>query len=259
MNWFQKLHYDTALVMQFFSRLPIRLPGYRSSNNLPQLNETIAAFPVAGFIIALPSALLYYFSAQLWSTPLAATLAIALGVLITGALHEDGLADCADGLGGSPDKIRAMEIMRDSSIGTYGGTALFFSFTIRILALASLPPALGALALLMAHTIARSAMVIAISTSTYVRSAGLGDMVREGATTQNIKLCVLTTTIIVLTITLFSGTTIGIIAPIFGCAAAWSLLQWLKARLGGYTGDGLGAMEQVTEITTLLILSGVWA
>jgi len=259
LEWLKKLVPDTLTALRFFTRVPIPYSSEGSDNQQPELNEAVAAFPIAGVMIALPVAIIWYLTSQMVSPLLAASLAIAFGALITGALHEDGLADCADGLGGATTKERALEIMRDSAIGTYGATALIFSFAIRIFALASLNPWLGVLALFMTHSTARASIVIAIHTAQYARSSGLGDSVREGTTKDQFNIMLAITLFISLIITLASGNIAGILAPALGMFAAWLLLKWLIVRLGGYTGDGLGAMEQVSEISILIALAALWS
>ena len=263
LDWLNNLKTDTFAALRFFSTLPLaRWFGGEDSlphaGEAPKLNDAIVGFPIAGLIIALPPALLWYIASQFLSPLLAAAIAIGLGTLITGALHEDGLADCFDGLGGGSTRERILQIMRDSAIGTFGASALFFSFAIRIFALASLGSWSGALALLMAHSVARGALVIAIHYSTYVRPSGLGDAVREGAHSDQFKNTLWVLLAISLALVLASDQFSGLLAPVVGMTASWGLLQWLNARLGGYTGDGLGAMEQVAEISILLVLAALW-
>ena len=170
----EKLIEHFALTLAFFTR--IALPDSLGSRIDPnaKLSEAAALFPVTGLAIAIPPAILWLVASQYLPATIAAGLAIACGLLITGGLHEDGFADCADGLGATPDRERALEIMRDSNIGTYGGLALVISIGLRWAALASLGPMTGALALLICHSGARSVMTIAMQHSNYARKNGLG-------------------------------------------------------------------------------------
>lgn len=255
MELLKNLGFDTLTALRFFSRLPI--PDWQPSSSHPKLNQAVAAFPLCGLIIALPLAILWYVSNQFLSPTLSATLAVALGVFITGALHEDGLADCADGLGGGSTKERAMEIMRDSTIGTFGGSALIFSIAIRILALAMLSPIAGVSALLIAHSSARAAIAIALYTTDYARSSGMAQTVEDGVTPTQFQL---TLTIASIVAFLCSGLIFNaLLAPVLGMLAAWAFLHWFKSRIGGYTGDALGAMEQLAEITILITLAAMWS
>ncbi|MBD8904657.1 adenosylcobinamide-GDP ribazoletransferase, partial [Methylobacterium bullatum] len=163
--------YDLAACLRFYSRLPVpRLPGEGDPHRLPDFRTLPRMLPLAGLILALPSALILLVAWALDLGPfLAATLALAVGTLVTGALHEDGLADVADGFGGGATRERRIEIMRDSRIGAYGGVALVLTLALRIGALATLLDRTGSLAAL--------ALVLAASLS---RSAALAPMVLLG-------------------------------------------------------------------------------
>lgn len=261
----RKLKEDTLLALQFFSvvKLPSWLqPEFDNRDNIsvpPKLNQASVGFPVAGFLIGIPLALLWYFASSLVSPFLAATITIAFGALITGCLHEDGLSDCFDGLGGASNRERILNIMRDSTIGTYGAAALFFSFALRIGALASLSSSRGVLALLFVHSVARGGMVLAIHFAQYARPAGLGEIVSDGIDKDIFYKSMVATFIIALLLSIASDEFSGILAAFIGLIAAWVLLQWLISRIGGYTGDGLGAMEQVAEIAIFISLAALWA
>ncbi|MCP4182641.1 MAG: adenosylcobinamide-GDP ribazoletransferase [Hyphomicrobiales bacterium] len=265
MKQLQKLKADTLLALQFFS--VVHLPSWLQPeiNNLdkddhpPKLNEAAVGFPIAGFLIGVPLALMWITASHFVSPVLAATLTIALGALITGCLHEDGLADCFDGLGGASNRERILDIMRDSAIGTYGAAALFFSFALRIGALASLSSWRGALALLFAHSVARGSMVLAIHFAQYARPAGLADTVRDGIGKDDFYKSMAVMFMFAVLLSIASDEFSGIVAVLSALIAAWVLLQWLISRIGGYTGDGLGAMEQVAEIAILITLAVLWA
>jgi len=242
-----------ALTLAFFSRVPLpRILGDKIGHDA-KLGEAAYLFPVTGIIIAIPVALAWYISSLYLPPFIAAGLAIGIGLWITGGLHEDGFADCADGLGATPDRERALEIMRDSRIGTYGTLALIMSVGLRWTALASLAPIAGALAIFVCHSGARSAMTIAMQTSRYARTDGLGKQADN--MTSNTFLLTLS---IALTIAFALGWFWAVAALILGWIAAWFFLKRLETRLGGYTGDGLGAMEQIAEIVILITLAGAW-
>jgi adenosylcobinamide-GDP ribazoletransferase len=184
----------------------------------------------------------------------AAGLAIAAGIALTGALHEDGLADTADGLGGGHARERALEIMRDSTIGTYGAAALVFSIGLRWAALASLTAASGAAALIIAHSAARGSIAIALNRSSYAREKGTGELVAHGVPDADLWW----TLAFIAALALVAGGWTGLIGVAFGLAAATFLHMRVDRRIGGYTGDTLGAMEQICEITVLLVLCSLW-
>ena len=250
----EKLIKHFALTLAFFSRIALPDSLGRRIDPDVKLSEAATLFPVAGLAIAIPPAIVWLIASQYLPSTIAAGLAIACGLLITGGLHEDGFADCADGLGATPDRERALEIMRDSNIGTYGGLALIISIGLRWAALASLGPITGALALLICHSGSRSVMTIAMQHSNYARTDGLGIQANNiPPSAFNI------TMVIAFGIALILGWFWGAIALLLACLIAWLFLKHLEKRLGGYTGDGLGAMEQLAEITILITLAGAWS
>jgi adenosylcobinamide-GDP ribazoletransferase len=174
------------------------------------------------------------------------SLAVAVTMLVTGALHEDGLADTADGLGGGTLE-RKLEIMRDSRIGTYGVAALLFSVLLRVAALAALPPAAGFAALIAAHAAGRALMPYLLATSPSARadglSAGIGTVSERTA----------------LTALAIGAAALLLLGFLPALAAAALLGLWLLAvraaaqrQIGGHTGDICGALEQGGEILVLL-------
>lgn len=250
----EKLIENFALTLAFFSR--IALPESLGNKIDPdaKLGEAAALFPVTGLIIAIPPAVVWFIASLYLPATIAAGLAIGCGLLITGGLHEDGLADCADGLGATPVRERALEIMRDSQIGTYGSLALILSIGLRWAALASLGPMTGVLALLICNSGARSMMTIAMQLSNYARPEGLGKQANDMPQSSFIIAMA-----IAFGIAALLGWHWGIIALALACVTAWLFLKRLEHRLGGYTGDGLGAMEQIAEITILITLAGAWS
>jgi len=250
----EKIIENFALTLAFFSRIPLPASlGDRISHEA-KLGKAAGYFPIAGFIIAIPVAIIWFIANLYLPATIAAGFAIAISLLITGGLHEDGLADCADGLGATQDRNRALEIMHDSRLGTYGSLALIMSIGLRWAALATLAPWTGVLAIFISFSGARAAMTIAMRFSTYARTDGLGkqaDNMPHSAFITSIAAAVM--------IAALCGWLWGIIALCFGFIAAWLFLKRLEVRLGGYTGDGLGAMEQIAEIIILITLAGAWS
>ena len=213
-------------------------------------------FPVAGVVIALPPVLVLATLAQFLPVAVAAAFAIATGIWLTGALHEDGLADCADGLGSGAQRDRALEIMRDSAVGTFGAIALIFSVGLRWLAvslIADVSIAGAACALLASHIVSRGAIASALAFSSYARPQGTASLVARGI---DISQWAITVAISVLLCLLFTGWP-GLLAAIAALLAAALFLGRFEARIGGYTGDALGGMQQIAEITCLLALSAL--
>jgi len=250
-----KLLEHFALCISFFSRIPLPPSLAAKISHDIKLTEAITLFPIAGLVIAIITAGLWYLASMALPPTLAAGLAIGFSLLITGALHEDGLADCADGFGGTPDKDKALTIMRDSTIGTYGGAALVLSIGLRWAALANLAPIAGCLALLIAHSGSRAAMTIAMQFSVYARAEGLGKLASGELPSAHF----LITLLIAFAFALLFGLWQGAVAFAIALTLAWTFLKYAEHRIGGYTGDVLGAMQQIAEIAILISLAGFWS
>jgi adenosylcobinamide-GDP ribazoletransferase len=209
---------------------------------------------VAGALIGLAGGLVWWLAGLALSPVVAAGLALAAMIWLTGALHEDGLADCADGLGGGKTAAQALAIMRDSRVGSYGVLALVFSVGLRWAALAALAPVWGVLALAIAGGIGRAMMVPATALTGYARREGLGGSLAGGA--GGIEVAAALGTALLLGIV---GGWAGLLALGLALAVAGGFLFYMVRRVGGYTGDGLGAMAQLGEIVVMVVLAGAWA
>ncbi|MDP3659320.1 adenosylcobinamide-GDP ribazoletransferase [Phenylobacterium sp.] len=235
--------------VQFLTRLPTpRLAGFQPD----WVSRAARYFPLVGQLIGLICAVVFWAASQVRQGVIPALLAIAAGVLVTGAFHEDGLADAADGLGGGGDPTRRLEIMKDSRIGVYGALALGLALSLKVAALAVLPPASGALALFVYHGCARGAAVLAMTSLPYVgdRDAAKWKPAPIGVTRGEAALALA-----------LAAWPLLIAPPAFvlgvlGGAALALMLAWIARRLiGGCTGDVLGAIEQVFEVGFLLAVS----
>jgi adenosylcobinamide-GDP ribazoletransferase len=180
----------------------------------------------------------------------AAALSVAATLVVTGALHEDGLADTADGFGGGNTREQKLEIMRDSRTGAYGVCALVLSLSLRIGALASFVDAYAVVwALIASHCAARAAMVILMWLLPPARGDGLS--YEAGSPPGESTAAAATIALVVLLFCLHPLR--GVIAAL-ALIAAVALVAWLSARqIDGQTGDVLGATEQVGEIAVLLV------
>ncbi|WP_026596810.1 adenosylcobinamide-GDP ribazoletransferase [Methylobacterium sp. 77] len=251
------LAYDLAACLRFYSRLPVpRLPGEGDPHRLPDFRTLPRMLPVAGLILAGPGALVLLMAWALGLGPfLAATLAVATGALVTGALHEDGLADVADGFGGGATAERRIEIMRDSRIGAYGGVALVLSLALRIGALATLldrTGALAAMALLLAASLSRSAALAPMVLLGPARPGGAGASV--GTPNRRTIGIVGLLALSLIVIGGISGLPVlgMVLMPFLALAASLGLTALARAKIGGQTGDVIGACQQVAEIAGLL-------
>ncbi|MEM7508401.1 MAG: adenosylcobinamide-GDP ribazoletransferase [Pseudomonadota bacterium] len=235
-----------AAAMQFLTRLPMPDTGWEEG----RLARAQRYFPLVGALVGGVAGAVFWLGAQALPPVIAAGLALGAGMLLTGALHEDGLADTMDALGGDSSRDRALEIMRDSRIGSYGALALIVSVGLRWSALASLAPVTGALALVIAGATGRMLMVPLSRVLPYAREDGAGRAVSQGGKGGEVPIAVATA----LALGLAAGW-LGLIA--LGVAAVLTAMMaiWFARRIGGYTGDSLGAVEQVGEISVLLVFA----
>ena len=235
----------------FLTRLP--MPGWVGWAD-DRMIRASRYFAAVGALVGLAGGLVWWLAGQVAPGAVAAGLALAAMIWLTGALHEDGLADCADGLGGGKTGEQALEIMRDSRVGSYGVLALVFSVGLRWAALAALAPGWGMLALVLAGGIGRAAMVPATALASYARREGLGGSLAGGAGV--IEVAAALGTALVLGII---GGWPGLLALVLALAVTGGFLLYMVRRVGGYTGDGLGAIAQLGEIAVLVVLAGAWA
>ncbi|MEM7668756.1 MAG: adenosylcobinamide-GDP ribazoletransferase [Pseudomonadota bacterium] len=242
----QRQHDLIAAAFQFLTRIPVATTGWEPD----RLARAARYFPLVGAAVGGASGFVFWMGAGLLPPMIAAGLAVLSGILLTGALHEDGLADTADALGGHAGRARALEIMRDSRIGTYGAVAIIASIGLRWAALASLAPVAGALALIAASAGGRALMVPVSRILCYARTSGAGESVSDGARNGEILLAALITCVAIAPLGL-----VGVTAFLLAGLAGWVVLRGLARRLGGYTGDGLGAIEQVGETVMLIVIA----
>lgn len=236
---------DIALVLSFYTRLPVAASLVHPGRSL---GDAHWAAPLAGAVIGLVGAAAWWLAAMVLPATLAAAIALAVTVLVTGALHEDGLADTADGFGGGRDRARKLEIMRDSRIGSYGVIALVLSLLLRWAALVALAPAgLVPLALLASHAASRALIPAFMAALPAARPDGLSVMAGSPST------AVWGQALLVgLLALLMLGPLFAIIAAIVLALCFVALRSIALRQIGGQTGDVLGALQQVAEIAILL-------
>jgi len=242
---------DLSLASSFLTRL--RPPGTLVPAELApgRLAGAVRAFPLVGAGVGLAGGVVYALAYWLGLPTFAAALcALATGALITGALHEDGLADTADGLGGGKTVEDRLRIMRDSHIGAFGVMVLVFSIGLRAAALATLgTPWLAAAALIASGTGSRAVLGLVMRRLDPARPDGLaanaGRPSEEGALTA--------AAIGAAFALLFLGLGTGIVAVATALVATAAVGQYARRGIGGYTGDVLGATQQVAEIAILLV------
>jgi adenosylcobinamide-GDP ribazoletransferase len=246
-GWGRGLATDIKTAILFSTRLPVPRSAATGSGDVARASW---AFPVAGALVGSTGALAYTIASGIRLPPaLAAALALGATLLLTGCLHEDGLADTADGLGGGRDRAHKLEIMRDSRLGTYGACALVMSLLLRWSALAAMTgPVAVASALIAAHVAARSALPAFMRFVPPARLDGLSAQAGQ-PDLRSAAVAVLLGIFALVTALGFAPTMIGVVLAT--CAGLF--VAWLSTRqIGGQTGDVLGALEQIIEIVILL-------
>jgi adenosylcobinamide-GDP ribazoletransferase len=235
---------DLRLALSFLTRLRISLPV-----TLPPhaLGRAMWAFPVVGAFIGALSSVAFILARKILPEWPSALLTLAAALLLTGALHEDGLADCADGFGGGWDKEKKLAIMRDSRIGTYGALALLLSLLLRASALTRFHHAPAAL--VAAHCLSRTALPVL---AWIMRPASATGLAAAAGRPPGLAVLVALALGSALTVDFY---TVNALRPLIAAALATATIGLLAQRqIGGYTGDVLGAAEQTVEIAVLLAI-----
>jgi adenosylcobinamide-GDP ribazoletransferase len=248
-GWFEFL-----AAVQFLTRLP----GPSGSYEKDSLARAVKFFPVVGLLIGLGSALLYFLLVPHIPLMVVALFVVLYLAAIAGCMHEDGLADAADGFGGGWEREKVLSIMRDSRIGSYGAVALVFSVLARVLLIASLPESRAEIYLVVAPVLSRWTT---LPLSFYLPSARerTGDQI-DGQGARIARLTTLTSLIlgsIFTAIIVFSLLRLRGFVPVLVSAGVTLLTAlYYNRRIGGITGDCFGATNQLAEIA--VYLSGVW-
>jgi len=236
------------LALSFLTVLPV---GPRAQASEEELAVSFGMFPLAGFMLGAALAFEDLALAPLFGVAIRSALVILTSVTITGALHLDALADTADALGARADRTRALEILRDSSVGVFGSIAIFSWLGLQWIALASLQGAERSAAIYLVPGLGRWAMVAVATGMDYLRPAGAGSFIKPEWDWFNLR----------------TASVIGVIAilPVFSsrarAATAMTIvvvlaLRWFYRRwLGGVTGDLLGAAGALAEVAAMLALA----
>lgn len=259
-------HY--LLALQFFTRIPVtgRLAAWTGFSQ-PMLRRSAAHFPGVGWLVGLVAAVAYgllllALPPSVFAPLVAAVLCTVATVLLTGGFHEDGLADLADGLGGGGTRERALEIMKDSRVGAFGAMALVLALLAKVALLALLgdstltgADATRACVLVwLAHVLSRGAPLLVMARLPHVgdvagsKSKPLADQISPHSLLAGFLWC-----FIAVASAMLELDAISLVVPVATLLLAWGGMQRLLAhRLQGFTGDGLGATQQVCEIAFLL-------
>lgn len=233
----------------FLTRIPAPyvVPWHEKS-----LSQAAPFFPVVGLILGALCGGIFALGSHLWSPAVGAALSLLAGALLSGAMHEDGLADSCDGLWGGQNPEQRREILKDSRMGAYGSLSMVLAALLKFSALSLLSPKAGLLALIFAHSWGRAMPALLMGTLPYG-----GNAQRAKSTyTEGLPLAPMLWTLGLLG--LMSGVAWIWISPQLCWLWAYLLLLWIflrrlfLAKIEGYTGDTLGAAEQCMEIGVLL-------
>lgn len=241
--------------VMFYTRIPVPAwVGYSDD----ALNRSTRYFPVIGWLVGSLVAAVVWVSSLVLPVPVAVVLGLAAGVLVTGAFHEDGFADVCDGFGGGTSRERTLEIMKDSRVGAFAVLGLVLLFALKVSALSSLfgpAPGPGAwqavVALVFAHVVSRWCAVTVIFRGSYARADATSKVKPIGKTLSRGGMAVATLWLVPFVALLWS-TPWWALAVVPAFATRLLMARWFTRRLGGYTGDCLGALQQVIEVVILL-------
>lgn len=237
-NW----RYFLTAVM-FFTRVPVRLNNFDEAD----LNKSTRFFPLIGILVGIAGALVFWLSDILLPLEIAVLLSMVATVLLTGAFHEDGLADAIDGLGGGWTKEQVLTIMVDSRIGSYGAIGLVLALLTKYQALSYQVATLIPASIVAGHALSRLCAVLVMFTQSYVKTEGKS---KPLATQLNVMELVIATFFGLLPMMFLDLKSLLALVPV-ALTWIWFSLK-IKKRIGGYTGDCLGAMQQLTEIAFYL-------
>jgi len=244
----------TALM--FYTRIPC--PKW-VDHSAEYINKATRYFPLIGWIVGGAMALVLYASSLVLPMPISVILALATGVLLTGAFHEDGFADVCDGFGGGWTKAQILEIMKDSRVGTYAVVGLVLLFALKIyalIALMQLDQWFALKALVLAHVLSRWSATTIIYTHSYSREDASSKIKPIAKKLTITNLLIGSIWLIPALLWFQNGWVLLVIVPVY--AMKMYLAHYFQKWIAGYTGDCLGAAQQVNEIVTLLFLLGIW-
>ncbi len=244
-EWLDDLRTATA----FLTRLPMPHPDGASPANFVRAHRL---FPLVGAVIG-GAVGLACLALRAWGVPdlAASALALGAGALLTGALHEDGLADVGDGFGGGRDASAKLEIMRDSRLGTYGALTLMVSFVAKLSALSVLRDALVVQSLIAAHALARGVLPAMAMSLPYARKDGLA--ANAGQPGFGVTATAAGSALVIAWLALPWRMALG--AALAAAASAIGMRLLAQRQIGGQTGDVLGGTEQVAETFILVLLA----
>ncbi|WP_339863609.1 adenosylcobinamide-GDP ribazoletransferase [Paremcibacter congregatus] len=244
---------DLASAFILLTRIPVPL---RFLTPLPpDMTRSLWAFPLVGFVVSFVGAGVFFLAilAQLPSV-IAACLGFLAMIFLTGAFHEDGLADVADGFGGGFGRDRKLDIMRDSRVGTYGSLAVFSALILRVFAVGSLNLSFAIIAFLVTGTVSRYGILCLLRFMKPAREEGTGTAAGVPSRVQMVVAGLFCLAISFLLLPL--NYVFPVLLTGLGALVVVSFIS--HRQIGGHTGDVLGAAQQVSEIAMLICILSVW-
>jgi len=241
--------------LQFFTRLPI--PGWVGFDPA-WLNQASRYFPLVGLVVAAITGATYAAASLLLPAPVAVILSTAAGIYATGAFHEDGFADMCDGFGGGMTPERVLEIMKDSRIGAYGAIGTICLLALKLTTLSMLPPLVTIGALFVAHPLSRLMATSLIWRLDYARAEGKAKPLAQKMSGAEFLIAAVTAILPALAVVALHWLTWSALSAGVGLAVIatiWLARKFVR-RIGGYTGDCLGAVQQVSEVMFYLCALG---
>lgn len=234
----------------FFSRIPCQTE-YRQES----LNRCNRYFPLVGAVVGLIGALVFIAASWLFPISVSVLLSMAATILATGAFHEDGFADVCDAFGGGWTKEKILVIMKDSRVGAYGVIGMFLILLCKYMTIKEIPSTLIAIAIIVAHILSRSMATTTMWRLNYVRD---DETSKSKPITKNIRIkdVAISMTIGLIAFLLLPSSIFAVVLiPLF--LIKYLIERWFVKWIGGYTGDCLGTIQQVSELIIYLTILAV--
>lgn len=254
-SWVQRVFTDFMTALTFFTRIPVAKWAAYSQDSM---NQATSYYPMVGWIVGAFGAGVFYCLNLVIPVFPAVVLSTVASVWLTGAFHEDGFADLCDGFGGGWEKERILTIMKDSRVGAFGAIGIFLILLVKISLLVELDPAIIPFVLLAGHSVSRAASVSSMASLPYVRendADGKSKPIAKALPNQTLIWVIFTGGLPVLLL----GSWWYFTAIVPQLLLLWWMNRWFKKWIGGYTGDCLGALQQLSEVVfylSVLVIAG---
>lgn len=235
----------------FYSRIPAGKINYSEEN----LTKAFRYFPLVGIIVGAIGGGIFLLSRWIFPVSVALVISVAVMVLVTGALHEDGLSDFFDGFGGGRDKERILAIMKESTIGAYGVIALILLFVSKLTLLLSINPSHIITVLIASHASSRMMPIFLINSSHYART-GESKAMHTRRRTDKVTF-VIALIFGLLPLVFISWKIILVVIPVYAMIVM-VLKKYTERKIGGFTGDVLGALQQFSELAFYLVCAALY-